>query len=72
MTGDEERLFRLILDETSDLNKSTKDDRRHLYDVYRMVTDRDWHYDYFTWYIGEVDAHDARGQGQIEGEESLR
>jgi hypothetical protein len=72
MTGDEERLFRLILDATSDLSKSTKEDQSYMYDVYRMVTDRDWHYDYFTWYIGEVDAHDARRQGQIEGEESLR
>jgi hypothetical protein len=30
MTGDEERLFRLILDATSDLSKSTKEDRSYM------------------------------------------
>jgi hypothetical protein len=71
MTGDEERLFRIILDETH-RGGFVRKDRDYMFDIYKMVTGRDWHYDYFTWYICEVDNYDARGQGQIEGEESIR
>ena len=72
MTGDEERLFRLILNETGEGNQATQENKRYMFDVYVMVTGRNWHYDYFTWYLSEAANHDTRGQGQIEGEESIR
>lgn len=73
MSGDEVEIFNRVVHVLTH-DRPDLQERNRIFSVYKVITGRDWVYDYSHWYVPMIEGRnprDSRSKGQSESKESI-